>query len=128
MAVMLVLLSIWARRWARKDSSGSSRSASASSARPASSGSVGGLTGWRPAWMAVTSSSARSAAERAVSSLIAITHPFSQRLEGPELQLLDRAFAPAHQRCDLGDGAVLAEAHGQHPALVDWQRPQLAKH
>src|SRR5437660_5865725 len=110
MAVIAVLLSIWARRWARKDSSGIPRSASATSTRPPSSGSVAAASDGRPDRTWLTRSSSRSAAEPAVSSLIGTTHPFPQCPERPELQLLDGPLAPSHQGRDLGHAAVLAKA------------------
>src|SRR5205807_5234502 len=124
---MAVLLSIWAPRWARKDSSGMPRRASATSASPASSESAGTSVAPRPVRTPVTRSSRRSAARRALSSLIGITHPVPQRLERPELQLFDRPLAAVQEGSDLGDGSVLAEAHLQHPALVRGERPDLAE-
>src|SRR5947209_7137095 len=124
---MAVLLSIWAHRWARKDSSGMPRRASATWPSPATSESAGISVALRPARTWVTKSSRRSAARRALSSLIGITHPVPQRLERPELQLFDRPRAAVQEGSDLGDGSVLAEAHLQHPALVRGQRPHFAE-
>src|SRR5438309_10407745 len=115
---MAVLLSIWAPRWTRKDSSGIPRRPSAPSASPASSESAGASVAPGPVMTWVTKSSRRSAARRALSSLIGITHSLPQRLERPELQLLDRPLAAVQEGSDLGDGSVLTEAHVQHPALV----------
>src|SRR5689334_13817539 len=77
--------------------------------------SAGESAGSSPESMALTQPSRRSIRSR---SDILVPRPAAQRLESPELQLLDRALTASERRRDLADRPLLREPHADHALLV----------
>src|SRR5712692_1363025 len=115
-AVMDVLLcnSVLKRDW--KSAAGISRRAPAIRTRGSSSGPD--VPEAAPARMASMAWSSNSSSAR---SGISALHLGPEILNGPELQLLHRAFAAAQFLGDLTDALLLHEAHMNHAKLGFWK-------
>src|SRR5215510_3221741 len=120
--VMVALLIRSAPSRALNAGRGRSRSSSAMRSSSASSGSAGD---------GFASSASSASARRSIRafSVIDVPHPGPQGLEGPVLELLDRALRALQLLRDLPDALLLDEALQQHALLVRRQAAhQIGEH
>src|SRR5688572_12877109 len=112
--VIVVLRVRCASSRARNSALGACLSWAATTASGASSGSLSAAVASRRASRASMVWSRRSTS---VSSAIAALQVLAQRLEGPQLQLLDGALRPVERRRDLANASLIHEPHLDDPAL-----------